>query len=109
MKSLIKLLIIISIALIPSCTLTPSQQKVAIATANFAITKLDKNKKISETDRNIIIAGVKAAIDPDSRTKLALIQDASLILNRLVEDGTVKQEDADAIDLALSLGSALIK
>lgn len=99
-------LIIIAAMLIaaPSCTLSATQQSLAVALANTAITKLDKKKQISVDDRAVIVAGIRAATSPKDRTTASLIAKASTVINSLVDRGIISQDDADSIDSLLALG-----
>jgi len=103
MKNIIS--IIILAACLTQCTLTPTQQVAAVKIANVAISRLDKNSKITQAEREIIKRGVLAATSPKDRTTDALIADASDILNAAVARGAVDQKTADDIDAVLALAS----
>ncbi len=104
----IELIAAISIAILAaSCTLTPTQQNTAVKIANVAISKLDKNNKITAEERSIIERGVRAATNPKDRTTDALIESASSVLTAAVNRGAVDQKAADDIDAVLALAGLI--
>lgn len=105
MKSAILFICIAILSSITSCTLTPAQQNAAVKIANVAVSRLDKNNKVTPAEREIIKLGVLAATSPKDRNTDTLIANASNILNALVARGAIDQKSADDIDAVLALAS----